>query len=74
MPKYVNWDAQNDMKLFYAILAVHNLKIDFVAVAKIFGEPAATFCPFVNLVRKFCIIYKILVNETLHDLEIFKLR
>ena len=38
MPRYLTWDAQNEMKLFHAILAVHNIKIDYVAVAKMFGE------------------------------------
>lgn len=38
MPRYLSWDAQNETKLFHAILAVHSIKIDYDAVAKIFGE------------------------------------
>ena len=41
MPKgqaFVTWNAQEDTKLFHTILAVHDVKIDYAAVAAAFGE------------------------------------
>ena len=37
--KLISWDAENEIKLLYAILAVHDIKIDYPKVAAIFGKP-----------------------------------
>lgn len=41
MPKghaAIHWTAENDSKLFLTVLAVHNIQINYVSVAKAFGQ------------------------------------
>ncbi|KAI9814031.1 MAG: hypothetical protein M1827_003495 [Pycnora praestabilis] len=42
--KIINWTAENDMKLFHTIMSVHDLKIDYAAVATAMGPGIPANC------------------------------